>query len=133
MNNSESIFGNTVYSYSRAQAIADGVLVDVSGTPEAIEAGFKFPVAMTRAVWDQCIEVPAGVIGQDVPGRLWDLLYMLRIAIAHSAHRRDTVYLELHVRNDNREGEPPVVSLKAVCGPGDQGEPVITVMLPSED
>jgi len=133
MNNSESIFGNTVYSYSRKQAIEDGVLVDVSETPEAIEAGFKFPVAVTRTVWDQCVEVPAGVIGQDIPGRLWDLLYMLRIAIQHSERRTDTVYLDLHVRNDNREGEPPLVSLKAVCGPGDHGEKVITVMHPSED
>ena len=133
MNNSEGIFGNVVSSYSRAQAIADGFLVDVSDTPEAIEAGFKFPVALTRTVWGRCVEVPVGVIGQDVPGRLWDLLYMLRIAIQHSANRSDTVYLELHVRNDNREGKTPVVSLKAVCGPGDQGEPVITVMLPEED
>jgi hypothetical protein len=133
MNNSESIFGNVVYAYSRAQAIADGFLVDVSQTPEAIEAGFKYPVAMTRTVWDRCIAVPDGVVGQDVAGRLWDLLYMLRIAIQRSAGRTDMVYLELHVRNDNREGEPPVVSLKSVCGPGDQGEPVITVMLPEED
>jgi hypothetical protein len=133
MNNSESIFGNTLYSYSRAQAIADGMLVDVSGTPEAIEAGFKFPVAMTRTVWDRCVEVPAGVIGQDVQGRLWDLLYMLRIAIQHGANRTDTVYLELHIRNDNRQGEPPLVSLKAVCGPGDHAEPVIIVMLPEQD
>jgi hypothetical protein len=39
----------------------------------------------------------------------------------------------LHVRDDNREGTPPLVRLKAVCGPGDQGEPVMTVMLPHED
>jgi hypothetical protein len=28
---------------------------------------------------------------------------------------------------------PPLVRLKAVCGPGDEGEPVIIVMLPDED
>ena len=39
----------------------------------------------------------------------------------------------VHVRNDNREGTPPLVRLKAVCGPGDQAEPVITVMMPDED
>jgi hypothetical protein len=27
----------------------------------------------------------------------------------------------------------PLVRLKALCGPGDQGEPVVTVMLPDED
>jgi hypothetical protein len=35
--------------------------------------------------------------------------------------------------NDNRERTPPLVRLKAVCGPGDEGEPVITVMMPDED
>ena len=37
-----------ISSYSRAQAIEDGVLVDVSTV--AKEAGIKFPVAMTAAV-----------------------------------------------------------------------------------
>jgi hypothetical protein len=39
----------------------------------------------------------------------------------------------VHVRNDNRQGMPPLVHLKAVCGPGDRAEPVITIMLPDED
>jgi hypothetical protein len=38
-----------------------------------------------------------------------------------------------HVRNDNRDRTPPLVRLKALCGPGDRGEPVVTVMLPDED
>jgi hypothetical protein len=36
----------------------------------------------------------------------------------------------VHVRNDNSEGTPRLVQRKAVWGPGDQGEPVVTVMLP---
>jgi hypothetical protein len=43
------------------------------------------------------------------------------------------VRFALHVRHDNREGTPPLLRLKALCGPGDQGEPVITVLLPNED
>jgi hypothetical protein len=39
----------------------------------------------------------------------------------------------VHVRNDNRDRMPPLVQLKAVCGPGDDGEPVVTVMTPDED
>jgi hypothetical protein len=39
----------------------------------------------------------------------------------------------VHVRDDNRGRTPPLVRLKAVCGPGDHGEPVVTVMLPDED
>jgi hypothetical protein len=39
----------------------------------------------------------------------------------------------LHARNDNRDRLPPPACLKAVGGPGDHGEPVITVMVPEED
>jgi hypothetical protein len=45
----------------------------------------------------------------------------------------DCVDFALHVRNSNRRGTPPLLRLKALCGPGDQGEPVITLMLPGED
>jgi hypothetical protein len=55
----DSLFGEIISSYSRAQAIEDGVLVDVSDTSR--EAGISFPVAMTRAVWDQYVAVPRGV------------------------------------------------------------------------
>jgi hypothetical protein len=43
------------------------------------------------------------------------------------------VRFAVHVRNDNLERTPPLVKLKALCGPGDDGEPVITKMLPEED
>jgi len=37
-------------AYTRDQAIEDGFLVDVSDM--AREAGFKWPVAVTRRVWE---------------------------------------------------------------------------------
>ncbi len=44
MNNSaESFFGNVISTYTRAQAIEDGVLVDAGSMAQ--EAGFKWPVA----------------------------------------------------------------------------------------
>ncbi len=48
-----NIFGPVVSSYTRTQAIEDGVLVDVSEMAQ--EAGFKHPVALTRAVWEDCV------------------------------------------------------------------------------
>jgi hypothetical protein len=45
-----------IHVYTRAQAIEDGQLVDVSEW--ARRAGFCIPVAVTRTVWGQCIEVP---------------------------------------------------------------------------
>jgi hypothetical protein len=117
------------HRYTRAQAIADGVLVDVSAT--AREAGIRWPVALTRAVWERCVSVLRGVCCQSEAGRLWDVLFLLALA----ARRCDgaEVRFAVHVRNDNRERTPPLVRLKAVCGPGDEGEPVLTVMMPDED
>jgi hypothetical protein len=117
--------------YSRAQAIEDGVLIDVSAT--AREAGIRYPVALTAAVWSRCVAVPPGVACQDEKGRQWDVVWLLRWAIGRTTGNANEVRFGAHVRNDNREGTPLLVRLKAVCGPGDQAEPVITVMLPEED
>jgi hypothetical protein len=120
-----------IYAYTRAQALEDGVLVDVSAT--AKEAGIKFPVALTSTVWGQYVEVPEGVSCQDQTGRLWDILWMFRCAAAR--FNGDTRLFKLYVRNHNRErpDRRDLVTLKAVCGPGDTPEPVITIMMPDED
>ena len=60
-----------IFSYTRAQAIADGVLIDA--TELAKQAGFRFPVALTTGVWAECVAVPAGVAGQDETGRLFGM------------------------------------------------------------
>jgi hypothetical protein len=106
------------------------VLIDV--TPTAREAGICYLVVLTRAVWECCVAVPPGVLCQDEKGRLWDLCRILCCAITRQGGGR-VVPFALHVRNDNRERTPPLVRLKAVCGPGDGGEPVLTVMRPDED
>ena len=76
-----------IFSYTRAQAIADGVLVDASEL--AKEAGFRFPVAVTAGVWAECVAVPDGVAGQDETGRLWDVLNVLRFAIQRGRRYKD--------------------------------------------
>jgi hypothetical protein len=119
-----------IHRYTRADALRDGVLIDVSAT--AREAGILFPVALTSAAWARCVAVPPGVECQDEAGRLWGVVWLLRLAI-HGAGSGPEVRFGVHVRDDNREGTPPLVRLKAVCGPGDEGEPVITVMMPVED
>lgn len=120
-----------IHRYTRRQALADGVLIDVSDT--AKEAGFKIPVAVTASVWQVFIRVPAGVNGQDEAGRLWDVLWMLYFSIRSSRSASSTIRFSLHVRNDNREGDPPLVTLKAECGPDDDGKPCVTVMQLGED
>src|ERR1035438_9146135 len=80
-------FGPVIYSYTRAQAVADGVQVDVTKTAQ--EAGIKFPVFLTRTVFEACVAVPPDVAGQDEAGRLWDVVWMLRFAILRSHGHTD--------------------------------------------
>lgn len=125
-----------IYAYTRSQAVADGVQIDVTKTAQ--EAGLRFPVFLTRTVFDAYVAVPPGVACQDEAGRLWDILWMLRFAILrHSSinthHATNRLPVALYVRNDNRK--PRLVKLIATCGPLDIDDPspAITVMMPDED
>jgi hypothetical protein len=120
-----------VYAYTRVQAITDGVLVDVSAL--AKEARFKIPVALTAAAWESCVRIPDGVTCQDETGRLWDVLNVLMFAIraARNNPNPSVIHYTVSVRNSNEANED--ILLKAVCSPGDDAEPVITIMLPEED
>lgn len=120
-----------IYTYTRVQAIEDGVLVDVSKM--AKEAGIKHPTAFTTRVWVQCVQVPADVPGQDETGRLWDILWCFRWAVSQQvAGTANELQFRVGVQND-ADGEPQLVRLKAHCGPGDDPKPVITIMFPDED
>ena len=104
------------------------MLVDVSKMAQ--EAGIKLPTVLTAAVWENYVKVPEGVDGQDEPGRLWDVLRMYRFA-AKCHGKSSQLSFEVLVRNDDLA--PRLVTLKAICGPGDTPEPVLTIMLPEED
>ena len=125
-------FGPVIYTYTRAQAIADGFQVEVTKT--AAEAGIRFPVFLTRAVYDQFVAVPPGVTGQDEAGRLWDVVWMTRFAIIRSRLGCDRLPVALYVRNSDTE-RPRLIKLVATCGPLDFDDPApaITIMLPDED
>ena len=131
MNNNELRFGEVVYAYTRAQAVADGVQVEVTKTAQ--EAGIKFPVFITRTVYDSYVTVPPGVTAQDEAGRLWDIVWMLRFGILRSRPGVDRIPFALYVRNDNRRAK--LIKVIATCGPLDidDPQPAITVMMPDED
>ena len=131
-------FGEAIDTYSRAQAIADGLLVEVA-EGIAREAGFTVPVAVTAAAWADCVawsdtdNQRTGAC-QDEQGRLWDVLWMTRCAVRGAPRGTERVRVPLYrVPRDGREVRPQPVTLVAWCGPGDHGEPVITIMQPGED
>jgi hypothetical protein len=133
------LFGGEVISvYTRQQALEDGVLVDV--TEMAKEAGFKFPVAVTLRLHAEVLtpDPRAEEFGQSFDGRLWDALHMLHMAIKKVLPSKTyrygagqvTEYQCYFIMNARQRRK---LTLKAVCGPGDNMEPVITIMLQDED
>ncbi len=56
------LWGEPIHTYTRAQAIADGILVDLTtatddqGQRLCQQAGFKIPVAMTQTTWAKTVE-----------------------------------------------------------------------------
>lgn len=132
----ESFFGEVISTYTRTQAIEDGVLIDAGSMAQ--EAGFKWPVAVTSAAWADCIawteDDNRQQVYQDESGRLWDVLFMASHAIRNGSGTGDRLLFKLYrVRRDGRSKEAVLATLKLIVGPGDQGEPVITILLPDED
>ncbi len=145
----DNLWSEPIFRYTRAQAIADGVLVDLTtaaddkGQRLCPQAGFKVPVAITRTAWAKTIEAggswkPDGegeVLelkgGQSLTGRLWDVLWMLRVASGQAANS-DRIHFQVLV-DVHGDGRHETVSLWALCGPGDDAQPVITIMLEGED
>lgn len=109
--------------YTRAQALEDGELVDVTGA--ALDAGFKVPVAVTSAVWADLNQVPAM---QDLAGRLWDMLFMGALAAKQNSGTTEFNYMFYM-----QVGRAKRYQAKMHIGGGDHGETVITIMRPEED
>ena len=139
MDTMTELFGEVICTYTREQALEDGVLVDV--TEMAREAGFTFPVALTQRLHAEVItpDPRAAAEGQSVDGRLWDALHMLHMAIKGAlpctttpgpGPGQTTLYQCYFIM---KRRQRKLLTLKAVCGPGDNMEPTITLMLPDED
>lgn len=119
-NDNDSVFGDVIFSYSRKQAIRDGVLVDL--TPyHSIQQAWKHHFACTSTVWsiiENC-------------GHIEDCACQLISVAAITKMREqpsDSDALRFSVSLGGK-----TYSLKLHCGPGDTAEPVLTLMLPSED
>lgn len=129
-------FGKVISVYTRVQALADGVLIDAG--PMACEAGFRWPVAITAGAWADCVAWTdtdsERQTHQDQSGRLWDVLFMAATAARANAKAGSELLFELYrVPRDGCATEAELTTLKLVVGPGDDGKPVMTILLPNED
>ena len=96
------------------------------------EAGIRYPVALTATLYHYHIDPDETLqeIGQSASGRLWDVLIMLRFLASNSNESTLQFDVLFQMKPDS---EPEPVKLKARCHPGDNLEPVITIMYPEED
>ena len=126
-----------IHSYTRREAIADGVLVEVDASLAA-EAGFRCHVALTAAAWADCVEwreedTDRKGIPQDLDGRLWDVLWMARCAAIASPNTSQTTFAVYRICRYETSNGATKVQLVLHIGPGDEGEPVATIMQVGED
>ena len=103
------LFGAPISIYTRAQAIEDGVLVDI--TEQAKQQRFVFPVAMTSALWDKCT-------AENLRHVLTQLHREIKSAVPECDRLKFAIF---------------GFTIKCVVGPGDDPRPVITLMLEDED
>jgi len=121
-----------IHSYTRQQAIEDGVLVDANlgDLDEVTRQHFKVPVAMTRPVFElirKAVENPKWM--NDYRGVWHDVCWMSRM---HIVREFDATTHLFQVRITGT-GRKRVHTFKAVCGPNDDASPCITIMMPDED
>ena len=117
-------FGEVVYSYTRKQAIEDGVLVDLSAI-ETIKEHWKYPFACTATVW-AIIEAALKKDGQDLNGICHDISWMALIAVRTGRQDAGQIHFKVIIAGAKH-------ALKLHIGPGDTPAPVLTLMLPNED
>ena len=119
----ENLFGETIYSYSRAQAIEDGVLVDLTNV-DSIRQHWKHPFACTSAVW-AIVEKALTKEGQDLAGICHDISMMAKLSLRGEREGDQVLFTVIITRRKHQ--------LKLNIGPGDTAAPVLTLMLPNED
>lgn len=123
MSDSANPFGDVIFRYTRANAIADGVLVDLSKV-ETVKAHWKHPFACTDTVYG-IIERAIEAGDCDLNGIMHEIGIMAK-AEARKGGRTDVIRFMVGIGNHLHE-------LKLHVGPGDTSEPVLTLMLPCED
>jgi hypothetical protein len=125
------VFGNVIYAYTRKQAIEDGyqVLLIDDHAKLARQAGWKYPVYLTRGVWDlikQAVESKKHC--NDMSGVLWDVLFMARFG---QDITEDTRAFNVIITGCGRKLK---YLLYIQVGPTDIDDPTpaITIMMPED-
>jgi hypothetical protein len=120
---------------SRADAIASGALVDLSAQlPAIVERFFTLPVACTKAVYEMLENAAQENAATDLANIAGYVLALAHVGIQveDALHPgSSTAPFRVPIKND--ASQLITHQLKIHCGPGDDLEPVYTVMLVDEE
>jgi hypothetical protein len=121
-NQNASMFGVPVYSYTRKQALADGVLVDLTQFPIS-RTHWKMPIVCTAVVWSLIEQAVEG--GADITGTLHDIYCIAKFHIIPGKSKDRLVF----------KCKVGLVTETFIlhCGPADTAIAELTLMLPSDD
>ncbi len=117
-----------VSKYSRADAIKDGTLADV--TEQAKDCGFTVPVAITDTVHNTIEQAVRNDSTNDYAGILHDILTMAFYTVRRAPRGITAALMTVAIRGLSARKN---IQLKIMIGPGDNAEPVITISFPEEN
>ena len=119
-----------IHTYTRFEAVKDGLQVCVSERFPNDTRMYKYPVFFTTGVWELCQE--RGEI-------IWDICYMAAAASKAQPTNSAIISYSLIVQDAQRspdffEDEFPCYRLLAICEAKDINDPtpVITILFPDE-
>jgi hypothetical protein len=119
---------------SRAQAIKDGVLIDLmqdDQTAKLCREHYKFPIACTAALWELIQQAISNKKhGNDLLGVLHDILWMSRRNKKAVSNDGCTWLFQVLISGT---GQKSLHTLKLVFHQGDDEEPVLTLMVSGKD
>lgn len=126
------ILGKAIHTYTRAQALEDGVLVcaNSGSIDEVTRQHFKYPVALSARL----AEIIQKAVDNERHCNDWkgvwhDVCHMSKGPLYRELDPTTRVFRVIITG----AGRNKYWDLKAVCGPDDNGEPCLTFLLRNED
>jgi hypothetical protein len=121
-----------IFAYTRRQAIEGGVLIDI--TEQAVPLGLRWHTCITDTAWARCVALPTPLpphmVGQSETGRLRNVIWMATLQLRAERRRKSAerrAQFSVRVLQPDH-AQPMLHRLWIDVGPGDRGEPVITIM-----
>lgn len=131
MPNLEDFFGPVISSYTRQQAIEDGLLVDLTAiAPDVCAQHYKYPIACSTSAWtiiDKAVKNKRWM--NDIKGVIHDMLWMSKAMAMRIPKSEQETLFEVIIRGAGRRSTYQFI---IHCGPGDNAEPVLTITTPED-